>query len=149
MDGNLAMANQIVDTSENDMNEMHDMYCELEKLAKKDRKLKNRFRKELKGLINISGLFAFLEEHDTWEPIGIVEIYDINKKASGYPDTQCVKVKDEKENLTYLKFKESEIRNVDHYCVWQTSVGMSGDSYSGNLLFPLSNSKYFKVSYSC
>jgi len=58
-------------------------------------------------------------------------------------------VKNEKENLTYLKFKESEIRKVDHYCVWQTSDGISGDSYWGYLLFPLSNGKYFKVSYSC
>lgn len=31
----------------------------------------------------------------------------------------------DKDNLLYMKQKEDEIRNVNHYCVWQT-CGMMG-----------------------
>jgi hypothetical protein len=51
--------------------------------------------------------------------------------------------------MTYEKVKETEIRGVDHYYVWQQTTSMEGDSYSGHLLFPLKDGRYFKCSYSC
>lgn len=47
-----------------------------------------------------------------------------------------------------MKQNENEIRNVNHYCIWQT-CGIMGDDYYGYLLFPLKNGKYFKVNYAC
>lgn len=141
MDGNLAMANQFVDMSENDMNELHDYYMSLAAEKK-------TWQKILKGLINVTGLFRHLNENDNWTPVGIVDIYDVDEKKSGYSNYQFVRIKDDEDKRLYMKQPVTEIRNVSHNCVWQT-VGMMGDDYSGYLLFPLSNGKYLKVSYSC
>ena len=48
--------------------------------AEKDRLLKLEWRKKLKGLINVSGLFKSLDEHDYWMPMDIVEIYNTDEK---------------------------------------------------------------------
>ena len=116
--------------------------------AKKEKQLKNVWRKKLNGLINVTGLFKWLDELDYWIPIDIVEIYNTDEKTSGYGSYQHIRIKDDKDNLLYLMQNEDEIRNVNHYCVWQT-VGYCGDDFSGYLLYPLNNGKYFKVSYSC
>jgi hypothetical protein len=114
----------------------------------KDRLLKLEWRKKLIGLINVTGLFKWLDEHDYWIPIGIVEIYNTNEKESGYNSYQHVRIKDDKYNIIYVVQNCNEIRGVNIYCVWQTCSIMS-DDYSGYLLFPLKNGKYFKVGYSC
>jgi hypothetical protein len=129
-----------------EMNKDYAQICTEE--AEKDRLLKLEWRKKLKGLINVSGLFKWLDEHDYWTPLEIVEIYNTDEKTSGYSSYQHVRIKDDKDKLLYMMQDEDEIRNVNHYCVWQT-CGMMGDDYSGYLLFPLKNGKYFKVNYSC
>jgi len=116
---------------------------------KKDRALKLVWRKKLKGLINTTDLFNWLDEHNYWTPIDIVEIYNTDEKKWGYNTYQHVRIKDDKDYLLYMiQPYEDEIRGINHYCVWQIT-GMSGDEYSGYLLFPLKNGKYFKVSYAC
>lgn len=128
------------------MKELQEWY-ELER--KQEIKLKNLWKKNLKGLVNVSGLFKYLDEDNYWQPIGIVEVYETDEKTGGYSSYQHVRVKDdENDKLLYLKQPEFDLRGVDHICVWQT-CGMMGDDYSGYLLFPLKNGKYFKVSYSC
>jgi hypothetical protein len=116
-----------------------------------ERKTKTHFKKELRGLINVSGLYSYLNE-DSWYPIGIVEVEeptDIIPKIS-FKDKNRVRVINEKENLIYARFdlEDQQIRKVDHYYVWQT-VGYWGDDYSGFMLFPLNDGRYFKVSFSC
>ena len=51
--------------------------------------------------------------------------------------------------MTYERVSCDEIRGVEHWYVYQRTVGMEGDSFEGFLLLPLKNGKYFKVSYSC
>lgn len=116
--------------------------------VEKDRLLKLEWYEKLKGLIDVSSLFKWLNEHDYWEPMDIVEIYNTDEKSTGYSSYQHVRIKDDKSNLLYMKQDEDEIHNINHYCVWQT-CGIMGDDYSGFLLFPLKNGRYFKISYVC
>ena len=103
----------------------------------------------LKDLINVDSLFkALKEDFSDWQPLGIVEIYDTEEKTSGYSSYQHVRIKDDKYKLLYMKQSEDEIEGIDHCCVWQT-CGCCEDDYSGFLLFPLKDGKYFKISYSC
>lgn len=121
---------------------------EMIRYDKEKTKKANAWKKKLKGLINVSGLFKDLSEMDGFEIIDIVEIYNVDEKRSGYSNHQHVRIKDDKDRLLYMKNNSSEIRNVDHVCVWQT-VGMMGDDYSGFCLYPLKNGLYLKTSFSC
>lgn len=120
-------------------------YLEIER---QDKKLKREWRVKLKGLINVSGLFKHLEGMMFWQPFGIVEIYHTDEKPDGYSSYQHVRIKDDEDKLLYLLQDENEIRGINHCCVWQ-SCGMMGDDFSGYLLFPLKDGKYFKINYSC
>jgi len=113
-------------------------------------KIKNAeksWKRKLRGLINVTGLFRHLDGMDGWLPYGFVEIYEANEKMAGYESHQHFRIKDDNEKLLYIKKSESDIRGVDHYCVCETVEYMS-DYYSGYLLYPLKNGLYFKVSYS-
>jgi len=127
---------------------MSDSYKEVEQEIARIEKEKKSWKKKLKGLINVTGLFRNFEEMEGWYPYGFVEVYDTDEKRGGYKSYQHVRIKDDKDNLLYMKQPESEIKGIDHCCVWQT-VGHLGDDYSGYLLYPLKNGLYFKVGYSC
>lgn len=114
----------------------------------KEKKLKAEYKRKLKGLINISGLFKSLENDIHWTPIGFVEIELTDEKTNGYKAYQHARIINSDDKKLYLKTDCDDIRGVDHYYVWQT-VGYLEDDFSGFLLFPLNNEKYFKVSYSC
>lgn len=135
--------------SDNYLNEMmSDAYKEVERELDKVEKEKKLWKQKLKGLININGLFRYLNEMESWYPYGFVEIYETDEKISGYKSYQHVRIKNDNDRLLFMKQPESEIRGIDHCCVWQT-VGYLGDDYSGYLLYPLKNGLYFKVGYSC
>ena len=125
--------------------------CKIERA--KERKIKNDFKKQLKGLINVSGLFKDLEFNDNWYPIGIFSAVDFKCEDNRFPEREYISITDgnheEEKHLYYRKISGSEIRGIDHYYCHQWTTGMEGDSYSGYLLYPLKNGKYFKVSYSC
>ncbi len=127
---------------------MFDCFTEMEAERVRLIKEKNKWKRELAGLINVSGLFKSLEENEDWHPIGIVDVYETDEKRSGYKSYQHVRIKDDSERLLFMKQTNTEIRGVDHYCVWQT-VGHLGDDYSGYLLYPLKNGSYFKVAFYC
>jgi hypothetical protein len=113
------------------------------------KQLKLEWYKNLKGMCNVSVLFKWLDSNcDGWRPIGIVEIYNTDEKSGGYSSYQHVRIKDDKDNLLYMMQDENEIYGINHCCVWQT-CGMMGDDYSGYLLYPMKDGRYFKVSYYC
>lgn len=120
----------------------------MEKERKAEKKLKNDFKKKLRGLINVTGLYKWLDENDGWSPLDIVEIKLTDEKSSGYASYQHARIVNDQGKYLYMKTDCDEIRGIDHYYVWQT-VGFCGDDYSGYLLFPLKNGKYFKANYSC
>lgn len=113
-----------------------------------NKKIKNKWKSNLKSLINVSGLFKFLDTHDSWCPIDIVEIIETDDTTSGYSSYQHIRILNDTNRTLYIKTNCDEIKNIDHYYVYQ-SCGYLGDDYSGYLLFPLKNNKYFKVSYTC
>lgn len=119
-----------------------------EEEIRKEKKLISEYRRKLKGLINIHGLFKFLVENDYWSPMDIVDIELTDEKRSGYSTYQHARIVGDKIKCLYMKTPSDDVRGIDHYYVWQTT-GYLGDDYSGYLLFPLKNGKYFKVSYSC
>ena len=109
---------------------------------------KNAWKKLLRGTINVSGLFKHLDDNTYWWPEDIVDIELTDKYEPGYRKYQHARVVNDKHNRLYMKMPEDEIRSVDHYYVWQT-CGYMGDDYSGWMLFPLKNGKYFRVYYNC
>jgi hypothetical protein len=124
---------------------------------RKDKLIKKNTKKQLKGLVNVSGLYRWLEENDTWEPLGIFSIEEKPKSATGFPSIDnLIKFiiidnpnKEDESFMSYELVKNDEYRGQTHYYVWQTTTNMEGDSYSGYLLIPLNNGKVFKVSYTC
>lgn len=123
-------------------------YISMNEYYKQDIKYKNEYRRTLKGLINVSGLFNSLSEYnDSWEILGIVDIVLTDEKRSGYNSYQHARIVDDTDRLLYMKNTCDEIRKIDHYYVWQRCDGE--DSYSGYCLYPLKNGKYLKTSYSC
>lgn len=121
----------------------------LEAVRLKDIASKRDYKKQLKGLINISGLYRTLDEGlDNWLPVGIVEVIPTDEKMRGYASYDCGRIKGE-EGYLYLKQSIQDIRGIKHSYVWQISDGCSGDSYMGFSLYPLKDGKYLKISYSC
>jgi hypothetical protein len=121
---------------------------EMDNFYKLDKRIKNKWKRDLKGLINITGLFKYLDEDGSWYPIGIVDIIETDEKRIGYSAYRHVRIVDDEDHLLYIIIDTDDIRKVSHYAVWQTT-GYLGDDFSGYMLFPLSNGKYFKVGYSC
>lgn len=116
---------------------------------KAQRKLKNEYKAKLRGLINVAGLFKWLDDGHEWSPESIVEIVMTDEKLSGYQTYQHARIIKDTDKLLYMKTSFDEgPRGIQYYYVWQTS-GMLGDDYSGYILFPLNDGKFFKVSYCC
>ena len=87
------------------------------------------------------------EDHDSWCPVGVVEIELTDDKTSGYSNYQHCRIKGDDSRKLYLKM--SDEKPFGHYYVWQ-AVGCFGDDYTGWLLFPLPRSgKYLKVDFAC
>ena len=111
-------------------------------------KSRREAKKALKGLINVTGLFKHLQESMFyWHAEGFVEIVLTDEKESGYSKYQHARTIPDDKRL-YMKTDCDEIRGVDHYYVWQTT-GCCEDDYSGFLLFPLKDGRYYKFWYSC
>lgn len=136
-----------------EQNEYSKLYLEVVKeiheFNKKQRKLKSQHKKQLKDLINVNPLYKYLNQDlEFWYPLGIVEIYNVDEKRSGYSNYQHVRIKDDKDNHLYMVQPFIDVIGIDHDCVYQ-EVGYLGDDYSGYLLYPLTNGKYFKIEYTC
>ena len=113
------------------------------------RKRKNVFKEQLKGLINVTGLYRWLNgDMSFWMPEDIVEIHLTDEKRSGYSSYQHARIVGDDTRFLYMKTDCDEVRGIDHYYVWQTT-GCCEDDYYGYLLFPLKDDTYFKISYSC
>ncbi len=119
-----------------------------EDFYKEEKKIKAEYKKKLKGLINVTGLYKKLDENSYWHPVDIVELELTTNTIPGYKQYQHARIIGDKSRKLYIKINDTEIRNVDHYYVWQI-CGYADDDYSGYMLFPLKNNKYFKVYYNC
>lgn len=141
--------------TEQDMQEMQEIFRELDEV---ESKLKNEWKEKLKNLVNVEALWKHLNEGDdedcgldSWTPVDVVEIKLTDEKSSGYASYQHARIIGADDKRLYMKQNIQSDNNklgFDYYYIWQT-VGMLGDDYSGFLLYPLNNGKFFKVSYTC
>jgi hypothetical protein len=127
-------------------------YNDLQKVVRKeileDKRTRKEAKKALNGLINVTGLFRHLQESMFyWHAEGFVELVLTNEKESGYSTYQHARTIPDDKRL-YMKTDCDEIRGIDHYYVWQTT-GCCEDDYSGFILFPLKDGRYYKFWYSC
>ena len=126
---------------------MNEIAQEENEWYEQDEKNKNAFKEQLQGLAPVDELFEWLNnDHDGWHPIAVVEIETTDKQMPGYPSHECCTIKGS--NTLFMKTSFDEVEGMDFYYVWQVT-GMMGDDYSGELLLPLSDGRYFQVSYSC
>jgi hypothetical protein len=136
----------------------------MERWDREEKQFKNRYKKLLKGKINVSGLWKHLNsDMSFWIPVGIVEIKSTDERRSGYSTYDHARVsryvvgpddcngfckEPAVDKMLYMKTSTDDVRSIDHYYVWQTT-GYIEDDYSGYLLYPLKDGTYFKLYYNC
>lgn len=131
-----------------------EVFKEWEKAEEEAKKKWEQAKEEVRSLIEPK-YFEFAEDHDTFYSEGIVEIVETDEKVSGYSGYRHCRIKGDGKlymliNSTIETTKEdSEFEGEPiFYWVWQTT-GYMGDDYSGFLLLPLSDGRYWKIGYSC
>ncbi len=114
-----------------------------------------KLKEELVGLIHPK-YFDFAENHETYYSEGIVEIFEVPEKSGGYSNYRHCRIKGD-ESLLYMHHtdtietfdEESEYEGEEiEYWVWQTT-GYMDDDYSGFILLPMLDGRFWKVGYSC
>lgn len=88
-----------------------------------------------------------LEDLDFWEHVSYVQMEKTDQKESGYQSFDFYVEPGDRCGSLYMK--QDEDATGYHKLIMQWSVGDSGDSWSGFLLFPLKDGNYWKISYSC
>lgn len=127
---------------------MYDLWQEEKRIAIEEKGIKKDMRKQLKGLVNITGLYRHMDEsQDWWLPIDIVELQSSDERMSGYPNYETARIVNDEQRILYMKQSCDDIRGINHEYVYQRTDGE--DSYSGYLLYPLKNGKYLKINFNC
>lgn len=127
---------------------MYEFWQEEKRISHEEKAQKKEFRKKLKGLINITGLWRHLDEsQEWWLPVDVVEVENTGEKMYGYPDYETGRITNDEFKTLYLKQSEYEIPGVKHNYCYQRSHGE--DCFSGYLLYPLKNGKYIKINFNC
>jgi hypothetical protein len=113
-------------------------------------------KEELNGLIEPK-YFDFAESHESYGSEGIVNIIEVKEKTSRYSAYPLCREFGSNERRIYIHHttqletedEQSKYEGSDiEYWVWQT-VGYCEDDYSGFLLLPMLDGRYWKISYSC
>jgi len=96
--------------------------------------------------LNIQYSFEMIDFSDLefWQHEGFVELEKSDYKSCFYPTYDFYT---EKGSKAYHYMKQ-DVDGEFHNMVWQIT-GHCEDDYSGYILYPLSNGKYWKISYSC
>ncbi len=94
---------------------------------------------------NFNLLLEQLNDMESWRHQGFVEVEKTDYKASGYRSYDFYLQKGEKDKRYYMR--QDDEGNY-HNMVWQT-VGILGDDFSGYLLVPLKDGRYWKIFYTC
>ena len=140
-----------INIKNNEFNKLMDLMC---KEIKERAQEWNKAKEELKGLIEPK-YFDFAENYESCKSEGIVNIVEVNEKQRGYEKYQHCRIVDTNDNRLYIKMstkletynKKSKYEGeYIEYWVWQT-VGYLGDNYSGFLLLPMLDGRFWKISY--
>jgi len=110
---------------------------------------KTQFKRELKNLLNVKKLWQYMDDHDSWEAVGIFEV-SIYQQHNYYYGKVMPHLKIHDEQHSSLQLHRASCCKMDtgtsHYFVIQWNP--CEDCYHGYLAFPLRNRRYFLVSYS-
>jgi hypothetical protein len=128
-----------------------DMDAAIEAMIEVDRKQTEINQKEIeyvKAHIDYSPdiIDEALEDLTYFHHEGYIEVVKTDYKESGYSSYDFYVEKDNPKSRYYMRQDDDE--SGFHSMVWQT-VGMLGDDYSGYMLYPLNNGKYWKIYYNC
>lgn len=75
----------------------------------REKKLRSEFKKKLKGLINITGLFRKLDAETYWWPEDIVELELTDETIPGYRTYQHARIVGDESRRLYMKTPEDDI----------------------------------------
>lgn len=113
-------------------------------------------KNKLNGLIHPK-YFDFAEDHDSYCHKDIVNIVEVAERQQGYANFSHCREAAAKKSPLYMKHivdlctidekSKYEGQKIE-YWVWQTS-GYICDNYSGYLLLPLFDGRFWKIHYSC
>lgn len=146
-----------MEEKENDEKNIPSLSEIFQEIDEADQKLKAEWKEKLKDLTDVEALWKHLDVgsedecgFDSWTPIDIVEIKLTDEKSSGYSSYQHARIVGTNDKRLYMRqeIESDEPICFTYYYIWQT-VGMLGDDYSGFLLYPLNDGRFFKISYSC
>ena len=123
-----------------------------QEMAKLEKEIAEKNEKELKFVKqNINYDFDFIEDILTsikWEHKRYVEVEKSDYKSCSHPNYDFYTIKNEKMKFMRQNYLDDDNNEVFHELIWQTA-GVCEDDYSGFILIPLKNGKYWEISYSC
>ena len=130
---------------------MNDAFSEMAKFEKQQEEINKKELEYVKS--NIDYDFDFIQEilNDVnWQHDSYVEIEKTDYKSNSYQNYDFFIIKGDFNGMKFMKQPQFDENNneIFHELVWQT-VGCCEDDYSGFILIPLKNQKYWKISYSC
>jgi hypothetical protein len=116
----------------------------------------NKVKEELKDLIEPK-YFDFAESQETYSSEGYVNIIEVKERNQGYKNYPHCREFGTSDTRLYMKH-DDYVETMDgkskyegeavEYWVWQMT-GYICDSYSGFLLLPMLDGRYWKIAYSC
>lgn len=129
----------------------YQFYADLDLYLTEEQNLKDEYKVKLTGLLDTRKVWEWLDENDSWAPKGIFSV-KISWKGNGYynkimahADVITQGFTDYK-NMHRQQEAKSEI-GVNHIFIRQFSC--CEDSYNGYMAIPLSDYRYFLITYSC
>lgn len=116
----------------------------------------NKVKEDLKDLIEPK-YFDFAETNETYYSEGFVNIIEVKERNQGYKNYPHCREFGTSDTRVYMKHDDN-LETLDdkskyegervEYWVWQMT-GYSCDDYSGFLLLPMLDGRYWKIAYSC
>ena len=126
--------------------QMNEIYDDIDK-HEKEIQLKNKVALEFVKQ-NIDYDIEILElDCMSWNHIDYIEIEKTDYKSCAYPNSNYY-IEKGNSSIKYLEYFEDCNNKKIQILIYQT-CGYTGDDYSGFLLYPLTNNKYWKISFEC
>lgn len=112
--------------------------------------IKDKYRQQLKNLVNIKKVYEWLDTNDGWNVEGVFSL-KITFEHNGYYNRMMPHAKIDSDKFKYFKLhRQKEDRSecgVNHIFIHQSNP--YEDSYNGIIAIPLKDFKYLVVSYYC
>ncbi len=115
--------------------------------------LKAKYYQDLKSVLNTRIVWRHLNESgkDTWEPVGVFGVSIVNRRNGYYNRVMPhLIIEDDKYRRYEMHHQKENSREfgTNHIFLVQWSSYPCEDCYTGFIAFPLTNRKYFLVSFS-